>query len=99
LNKDLQRIFGLEIKSELDYDSGKVKLSIIENGEEFDISEIGIGLKYLLLLFVRIRHSNDGLLILDEPDPSLKGCRRRFLSFLKDKLKGQIIMCSHNPFL
>jgi predicted ATPase len=98
LNEDLQRIFGLEIKSELDYDSGRVRLSITENGEEFDISEIGSGLKYLLLLFVRIRHSNDGLLMLDEPDLSMhEGMLKSFLDFLRDEFKGQIIMCSHNP--
>jgi AAA domain, putative AbiEii toxin, Type IV TA system len=78
----------------------KVALTYQDDGERFDVSEGGAGLRTLLGLVVTVELSKAPILLLDEPDSHLhSSVQRQVAEFLSGAAESgkQIIIATHAP--
>lgn len=97
----IKQLFGIELKKpEFDKGTGKIAMTYIENGKEFDLSNGGRGFHQILLLFSYIYSHEDTVLLIDEPDAHLEVLRQKqVFDILTDKVKrenSQVIIATHS---
>lgn len=83
--------------------TGKLKLSYIENGINYDIANIGKGFQQILLILAFISAEENTILLIDEPDAHLESIRQReiynLLSDLIREKRGQLIVATHSEIV
>lgn len=97
----IKEMFGISInKPEYDSATGRITMTYLENGKEFDLSNGGRGFHQILLLFSYIYANENTAILLDEPDAHLEILRQKeVFNILSDKLKqenSQLIIATHS---
>jgi len=97
----IKQLFGVELrKPEFDKSTGKITMTYIENGKEFDLSNGGRGFHQILLLFSYIYSHENTVLLIDEPDAHLEILRQKeifdILTREAKKENSQVIIATHS---
>jgi predicted ATP-dependent endonuclease of OLD family len=95
---EFKKIFyDVELNPIIDYDLGLVKVLVEQEGSQFDITEMGSGFKYLLLIIAKILALKAKIVIIDEPDLNMHpDLIRKFVKYLNSRRDLQVIISSHN---
>lgn len=97
----IRDLFGIDINIPQYYKAtGKITMTYVENGKEFDLSNGGRGFQQILLLFSYIYANENSVILIDEPDAHLEILRQKeVFNILSDKLKqenSQLIIATHS---
>jgi len=97
----VKQLFGVELrKPEFDKSTGKITMTYIEDGKEFDLSNGGRGFHQILLLFSYIYSHENTVLLIDEPDAHLEILRQKeifdILTREAKKENSQVIIATHS---
>jgi len=97
----IKQLFGVELrKPEFDKSTGKITMTYIEDGKEFDLSNGGRGFHQILLLFSYIYSHENTVLLIDEPDAHLEILRQKeifdILTREAKKENSQVIIATHS---
>ena len=84
------------IKPKIDHKTVYVKVDVSYNGPITEIGEMGSGIKYLILILVKIFYHRPSLILIDEPELNLHyDLTMRLLEFIKNS-SFQFILSSHS---
>lgn len=111
LEKEFELIFthllpGKRFKGLMQKPTGTISVQIedIDSGHIFDLDSMSSGEKGLVLTYLLLRTSltNDGIVLIDEPELHLNpAVCRKLLDFLSEyvckPLKAQVVLCTHSP--
>jgi len=97
----IKRMFGIELNNpEFKPENGKIELTYLENGVQYDLSSGGRGFLQTLLILSYLYTYPNSVLLLDEPDAHLEVIRQRETFFLindvASELNSQLIIASHS---
>ncbi|MCD6311695.1 MAG: AAA family ATPase [Elusimicrobia bacterium] len=97
----IKQLFAIGLKKPaFDKSTGKIAMTYIENGKEFDLSNGGRGFHQILLLFSYIYSHENTVLLIDEPDAHLEVLRQKeVFDILTNEVKkenSQVIIATHS---
>ena len=98
LNTSLIDLFEIDdIRVFLDNNTGEIRLDVIKEGLELDISEMGRGFQYATLILTKLLFSKYEIVLIDEPDTNMHvNLIRHFIHLLLEIKELQIVLSTHN---
>jgi len=101
VKEHIKGMFGVELNDpEFKAENGKIELTYLENGVQYDLSSGGRGFLQTLLILSYLYTYPNSVLLLDEPDAHLEVIRQRETFFLinnvASELNSQLFIASYS---
>jgi AAA15 family ATPase/GTPase len=101
VKEHIHKMFGIKLNDpDFKPENGKIELTYLENGIQYDLSSGGRGFLQTLLILSYLYTYPNSVLLLDEPDAHLEVIRQRETFFLINEvaaaLNSQLIIASHS---
>lgn len=101
VKEHIKRMYGIELNDpDFKPENGKIELTYVENGIQYDLSSGGRGFLQTLLILSYLHTYPNSVLLLDEPDAHLEVIRQRETFFLINEvaaeLNSQLFIASHS---
>ncbi|MGC8765244.1 MAG: ATP-dependent nuclease [Brevinematia bacterium] len=100
LVKTIEKMFGVQLKEPVLYETGRIEVKYREGRNEFDLINLGRGVHQVILLLSYMYANGGTVILIDEPDAHLEVLRQKeIFRFLYDealKNNSQIIIATHS---